>query len=250
MRNSDVVVCGGVGQRGCVLIYGDCRDAVTLDVPNHVHVIRCDVLYHGLEELKRVMVTALPVRRRCQVTGVAECLQVFRASQAGRGGNAAGMKVVQGVLELAHLHYRVRRQRRGARSTPAVSRESAIASASKNEEDMEEGMETVYDGAMKELRRFKDMVPSVDAGLECGVIMQDEFAFRVGDRLEAYEMVEESRDVEEEFAAAEERERIARSVAESQAALEAKQQKEQEGGGEAKTEVGEELRKSLEGVTG
>ncbi|SYZ65933.1 translation_initiation_factor_IF-2 (plasmid) [Leishmania braziliensis MHOM/BR/75/M2904] len=84
----------------------------------------------------------------------------------------------------------------------------------------DETREVVYEGQLKELRRFKDLVPTVETGLECGVVLHDDFSFRVGDVLEQVEEYEESRDVTEEYEAAEKREKILRETAEVQARME------------------------------
>ena len=64
----------------------------------------------------------------------------------------------------------------------------------------------VYEGRIKELRRFKEIIPSVEAGLECGVIL-DGFQFKAGDILHEIDTVEEQVDVEMVFAEASAREK-------------------------------------------
>ena len=48
----------------------------------------------------------------------------------------------------------------------------------------------VYDGKIASLRRFKDDVRSVKAGLECGIGLEDFKDIKEGDVIEAYETVE------------------------------------------------------------
>jgi translation initiation factor IF-2 len=43
------------------------------------------------------------------------------------------------------------------------------------------------------LRRFKDDVPEVRMGLECGVVLQDTNDFKAGDMLEVFEVEERER---------------------------------------------------------
>lgn len=207
LKDYDIMMAGSTGQPACILVYGDCKDTATLAVPNHVKVIRFNVLYHGIEELKQAFVDELPKIQKTRVMATAECLQTFRASQAGRGGNAGGVAVTKGTLEAAHLSFRVLRKKR------------TLTRSRKSDQTAEEEREVVYEGQIKELRRFKDLVPSVESGLECGAILYDDFSFKVGDILEQYELYEESRNVVEEFEAAAKREQIMRESAEMQARL-------------------------------
>lgn len=221
LKDYDVAMIGSSGRPGCILLYGDCKDSNGLDVPNHVSVLRFNVLYHGIDELKRVLVESLPKIKKTRVLATAECLQTFKASQAGRGGNAGGMKVTSGTLNASHPTCRVIRKHQDIKAKLAAAVAGTKSSVTTNslDEDASVVREVVYEGQMKELRRFKDLVPTVENGLECGVVLFDDFSFRVGDVLEQYEVYEESRDVAEEFAAAEKREKILREQAEMQARM-------------------------------
>lgn len=215
LKDYDVVMAGGTGQPACILLFGDSPNTCKLDVPSHIRLIQFKVLYHGIEELKEAFVAALPKIQRNRILAAAECLETFRASQAGRGGNAAGMKVLHGTVDAAHLHCRVLRKK------PEI--ETWMYNAKRDEANAAEEEETavpyeiVYEGQIKELRRFKDLVPVVEAGLECGVILHDEFSFRKGDILELIEKYEVERDVTEEYEAAAKREKLLQDVAQRQA---------------------------------
>ncbi|EPY34443.1 translation initiation factor IF-2 [Angomonas deanei] len=202
LRDYDVALMGGSGQPTCIMVFGNTVDENILDIPSHVVVHRFNVLYHGIEMLKETLVRALPKISKTRVMAVAECLQTFKASQSGKTGNAGGMRVIKGTLVASHLTFRVYRKK------------TSFLKKMTNDTTAEEERELVYDGQMKELRRFKDLVPSVEEGLECGVILFDEFSFRVGDILEQYEVYEEERDVAEEYEAAEKREKAIREQAE------------------------------------
>lgn len=222
LKDYDVVMAGGTGQPACILLFGDSANTSKLDVPSHVRLIQFKVLYHGIEELKEAFVSSLPKIKRVRVLAAAECLETFRASQAGRGGNAAGMKVLTGTVEADYLHCRVLRKKGhldtwvyGAKK--AGSEEKGVAAEMCNG-DEELPYDVVYDGQIKELRRFKELVPCVETGLECGVIMHDGFSFRKGDILEQTEIYEVERDVTEEYEAAAKREIILQDVAQRQAA--------------------------------
>ncbi|KAL5731704.1 hypothetical protein ACHQM5_004408 [Ranunculus cassubicifolius] len=56
---------------------------------------------------------------------------------------------------------------------------------------------TVYSGDLDSLRRVKEMVKEVNAGLECGMGMEDYLDWEVGDILEAYTTVQKQRTLEE-----------------------------------------------------
>ncbi|KAK7198568.1 translation initiation factor IF-2 [Novymonas esmeraldas] len=219
LKDSDLILTGSSGQPGCVLLFGDCKDSCTLDVPANVRVLRFGVLYHGIDELKQVLVESLPKVRRTRVLAAAECLQTFRASQAGRAGNAGGMKVTRGTLDAAHLTFRVVRRPQDLKARLAAVANGGKVSPDGGSGDDDGEREVVYEGQLKELRRFKDLVPTVETGLECGVILHDDFSFRTGDVLEQVEEYEESRDVDEEYEAAEKREKLLRETAEMQARL-------------------------------
>eukprot|EP00796_Vickermania_ingenoplastis_P008541 gene8541-5988_t len=211
LKDYDIVTAGGTGQPACILLFGHSQNTAKLDVPSHIRVIEFKVLYHGVEELKEVLVGALPKIQRTRVLSAAECLETFRASQAGKRGNAAGMKVLKGTLDATHVQCRVLRKK------PNISNWTYSTTSEKDEEEDEQlPYDIVYDGQIKELRRFKELVPYVETGLECGVILHDEFNFKKGDVLELFELFDVSRDVAEEFEKALHREKILRDIAERQ----------------------------------
>ncbi|TPP46959.1 Elongation factor Tu GTP binding domain family protein [Leishmania donovani] len=228
LKDSDLILTGSSGQPGCVLLFGDCKDSFSLDVPVNVRVLRFNVLYHGIDELKQVLVDSLPKVKKTRIMATAECLQTFKASQAGRTGNAGGMRVTRGTLDAAHLTFRVLRRPQDlkARLAAAASGTKMSPSGGDAAAAADDGArEVVYEGQLKELRRFKELVPTVETGLECGVVLHDDFSFRVGDVLEQVEEYEESRDVDEEYEAAERREKILRETAEMQARMEEAERK-------------------------
>jgi translation initiation factor IF-2 len=89
------------------------------------------------------------------VVGRAEIRDVF---SAGKHGKAAGLLVVEGFIRKA---LRAR-----------ITREDVI----------------IYNGAIASLRRFKDDVPEVRAGLECGVTFESHTDIKPGDFLETFEV--------------------------------------------------------------
>ena len=51
----------------------------------------------------------------------------------------------------------------------------------------------IYEGSISSLRRFKEDVKEVTQGLECGIGLEKFDDIKVGDLIEAYELVETSR---------------------------------------------------------
>jgi translation initiation factor IF-2 len=51
----------------------------------------------------------------------------------------------------------------------------------------------IYQGALESLRRFKDDLSEVKAGMECGIAVKNYNDVRVGDHIEVFERVEIAR---------------------------------------------------------
>ncbi|KAF3787441.1 Translation initiation factor IF-2 [Nymphaea thermarum] len=56
---------------------------------------------------------------------------------------------------------------------------------------------TVHTGVLESLRRVKEMVKEVSSGLECGIGVEDFLDWEVGDRIEAFNVVQKRRTLEE-----------------------------------------------------
>ncbi len=119
-----------------------------------------DVIYQLTEEIGREMAGVLGPLKIENVLGRAEVKQVF---PAGKRDKAAGLLVLEGVIRKG-LHARLTRQ-------------DVIVSAT----------------TIASLRRFKDDVDEVRAGLECGVVLADTNDIRAGDNLEVFEIEERER---------------------------------------------------------
>ena len=52
----------------------------------------------------------------------------------------------------------------------------------------------IYDGAINTIAREKDQVTSVNHGIECGITIENYNDIKVGDIIEAYEIVEKDKD--------------------------------------------------------
>jgi translation initiation factor IF-2 len=119
-----------------------------------------DVIYDLLEEVKGEMAGQLSPERLETVVGRAQIKEIF---PAGKKDKAAGLLVTDGFIRKG-LHARVTRD-------DVIVSKTVIAS----------------------LRRFKDDVAEVRAGLECGVVLEGTNDIKPGDYLETFEVEERAR---------------------------------------------------------
>jgi translation initiation factor IF-2 len=119
-----------------------------------------DVIYDLLDEIRAGMAGQLGPEYFETVVGRAEIRDVF---PAGKHGKAAGLLVTEGYIRKA---LRAR-----------VTRDDVI----------------IYNGSISSLRRFKDDVPEVRAGLECGITLEATTDIKKGDFLETFEVEERER---------------------------------------------------------
>jgi translation initiation factor IF-2 len=119
-----------------------------------------DVIYDLLDDIRAGMAGQLGPEYFETVVGRAEIREVF---PAGKHGKAAGLLVTEGYIKKA---LRAR-----------VTRDDVI----------------IYTGSIASLRRFKDDVPEVRAGLECGVTLEATTDIKAGDFLETFEVEERER---------------------------------------------------------
>ena len=119
-----------------------------------------DVIYDLLDDIRAGMAGQLGPEFFETVVGRAEIREVF---SAGKHGKAAGLLVTEGYIKKA---LRAR-----------VTRDDVI----------------IYTGTIASLRRFKDDVPEVRAGLECGITLEATTDIKKGDFLETFEVEERER---------------------------------------------------------
>jgi len=112
------------------------------------------VIYQLTEDIQQALVGMLSPERVEETIGEAEVRAVFRASRVGM---IAGCYVTQGVV------------RRNAQVR--VVREGTV----------------VYETTIASLKRFKDDVREVQAGFECGILLENFNDLKEGDVLEFYE---------------------------------------------------------------
>jgi len=118
------------------------------------------VIYELIDDVKQAMSGLLAPEKREEILGVAEVRDVFRSSKFGA---VAGCMVVEGTL------YRNRPIR--------VLRDDVV----------------VFEGELESLRRFKDDVPEVRNGVECGIAVKSYNDVKSGDKIEVFEVKEVAR---------------------------------------------------------
>ncbi|GAA4826152.1 hypothetical protein GCM10023232_25160 [Sphingosinicella ginsenosidimutans] len=119
-----------------------------------------DVIYDLTDAVKSAMAGKIGPLIVENVVGRAEVREVF---SAGKHGKAAGLLVTEGYIRKA-LKAR-------------IMRDDVI----------------IYNGSIASLRRFKDDVAEVRAGLECGVTFENTTDIKAGDFVETYEVEERER---------------------------------------------------------
>ncbi len=119
-----------------------------------------NIIYAMVDEIKAALSGMLAPEKRESIMGMVEVRQVFTVSKVG---TIAGCMVLEGVVK------------RGA--MVRVLRDNVV----------------IHDGELDSLKRFKDDVKEVKANFECGLSVKNFNDLVVGDKLEAYEIVEVAR---------------------------------------------------------
>jgi translation initiation factor IF-2 len=115
------------------------------------------IIYDLLDRVTQAMTGMLEPVFKDEIIGLARVDDVFRSPKFG---DIAGCLVVEGVVK---------------RSNPIrVLRDNVV----------------IYEGELESLRRFKDDVPEVTAGVECGIGVKNYKDVKPGDQIEVYERVQ------------------------------------------------------------
>lgn len=118
------------------------------------------VIYDVIGEVEQSISGMLAPEIKEEIVGIAEVRNVFRSPKFGA---VAGCMVTEGTV---------------ARNLPIrVLRDNVV----------------VYEGQLESLRRFKDDVAEVKAGMECGIAVKNYNDVKVGDQIEVFERVEVKR---------------------------------------------------------
>ena len=116
-----------------------------------------DIIYKAVEDMEAAMKGMLDPEYEEKVIGTAEVRQLFKFSKVG---TIAGSYIQDGIIK--------------SNSKIRVVRDSVV----------------IYDGEINSIKREKDTVKEVKKGLECGITITNFNDIKVGDIIEAYEMVE------------------------------------------------------------
>ena len=115
-----------------------------------------DIIYKAVEEMEAAMKGMLDPEYEEKVIGTAEVRQLFKFSKVG---TIAGSYIQDGIIK--------------SNSKIRIIRDSVV----------------IYDGEINSIQREKDTVKEVKKGLECGITITNFNDIKVGDIIEAYEMV-------------------------------------------------------------
>jgi translation initiation factor IF-2 len=127
---------------------------------NGVDIRYYNIIYAMVDEIKAALSGMLAPEKKESIMGMVEVRQVFTVSKIG---TIAGCYVLEGMIK------------RGARVR--VLRNNVV----------------IHDGELDSLKRFKDDVKEVKNNFECGLSLKGYNDLVVGDKLEAYEIVEVAR---------------------------------------------------------
>ncbi|TLD28455.1 hypothetical protein PspLS_03424, partial [Pyricularia sp. CBS 133598] len=129
-----------------------------------VRIMDHSIIYHLVDEVKAVLSEKLPPSISFKVNGEAEVLQVFPINiKARKYKNIAGCRVRNGLI-VKNSMYRVIR-----------------------------GTEEVFNGKLESLKHVKKDISEAKKNSECGIQFEDWDDMQVGDKIQAYEEVKETR---------------------------------------------------------
>ena len=120
------------------------------------------VIYNVTDDIKQLMSGLLPPAIREQILGYAEIRQVFNITKTGK---VAGCMITEGIVK------------RGAKVR--LLRDDVV----------------IHEGALSQLRRFKDDVKEVKDGTECGMAFENYQDIKEGDFIECFEVEEVAREL-------------------------------------------------------
>jgi translation initiation factor IF-2 len=125
-----------------------------------VEVRYYSIIYEAIDDVRQMLSGMLQPEIKESIVGVAQVRDVFRSSKFGV---VAGCLVTEGVVK---------------RNNPIrVLRDNVV----------------IFEGALESLRRFKDDVNEVRAGVECGIGVKNYQDVRAGDQIECFARVEVAR---------------------------------------------------------
>lgn len=129
---------------------------------NGVDVHYYNIIYDVINQVKKAINGVLTPEIQERIVGLAQVREVFRSSKTGA---VAGCMVLEGFVK---RNFPIR-----------VLRDNIV----------------IFEGALESLRRFKDDVSEVRAGMECGIAVKNYNDIKVGDQIEVYEKIEVKREI-------------------------------------------------------
>ena len=119
-----------------------------------------NIIYAMVDEIKSALSGMLAPEKKEVILGMVEVRQVFTVSKVG---TIAGCYVLEGMVKRS--------------AKVRVLRDNVV----------------IHDGELDSLKRFKDDVKEVKSNFECGLSLKNYNDLLVGDKLEAYEIIEVAR---------------------------------------------------------
>ena len=127
---------------------------------NNVDIRYYSVIYHIAEDVEKMVKGMLAPEIKETFLGYADLKEVFHVSKVGK---IAGCLVTEGVV----------RKEQQVR----LLRDDVV----------------IFQGMLKQLKRFKDDAREVTEGFECGIALENYDDLKIGDRIECFEVKEIAR---------------------------------------------------------
>jgi translation initiation factor IF-2 len=155
ISESDVQLAAASSAPNIALTVRASKQARDLAAREGVEIRYYSVIYDLINDVKDTLSGMLAPERRETFLGYATILQIFNISKVGK---VAGCRVTDGTVE------------RGA--NVRLIRDNVV----------------IHEGKLSQLKRFKDEVPEVKQGMECGMAFQNYQDIREGDQIECFQV--------------------------------------------------------------
>ncbi|MBI2291775.1 MAG: translation initiation factor IF-2, partial [Betaproteobacteria bacterium] len=151
-----------LASKAAVIGFNTRADAMARKLAEHsgINIRYYNIIYEAVDDVKAALSGMLAPERKENQLGLIEVREVYKISKVG---TVAGCMVLEGLV------------RRGAKVR--VLRDNVV----------------IHTGELDSLKRFKDDAREVKAGFECGLSIRNYDNIKVGDQLEAFEVVEVAR---------------------------------------------------------
>ncbi len=160
VNESDVLLAQSTGSPIIAFNVRANKQARDLAEREGVEIRYYSVIYDLIDDVKATLEGMLAPEKREEFLGYAEILQVFNISKVGK---VAGCRITEGVVKRGC----------GVR----LLRDDVV----------------IHEGKLSTLKRFKDEVPEVSAGMECGMAFEKYQDLQEKDRIECFDVIEVER---------------------------------------------------------